>query len=461
MQPPTESTSYNKKPPKPRSVYITTYGCQMNVRDSQIILGVLRKQGYEQADCLEKADIILFNTCSVRQHAEERVWGKAGMLERLKTQNLKSKVIGIIGCMAQNYQDEIFRRLPHINLVCGPSNIYDIPDLLKKIISENTQVMAVNRRKRPLLTDCQPDGEALKAYVSIMYGCNNYCSYCIVPYVRGRESSRPLRHILNEVKNLASHNFKEITLLGQNVNSYGKDLNGKIDFIRLLENLDKIAGIERIRFITSHPKDVSKELFRAMKELPKVCEHLHLPLQSGSDKILRLMNRKYTLRDYLKLIDDLRRLIPECSLTTDIIVGFPGESEADFQRTYQAMERIQFDEAFIFKYSPRPKTKAAELEDDVPLEIKRYRNQKLLALQERISLKKNKALLGRSLEILAEGVGSYFAGRFRKDALKGRTRTNKVTLFSGKRELISQMVDVKITRALTHTLIGEINGKKT
>ena len=391
---PTKSRTFAQKKP---SVYIRTFGCQMNMRDSEIILGMLQKQGYKQARQIEEADVILFNTCSVRQHAEERVWGQVGMLN-----HAKRKIIGLIGCMAQNYQDEILRRLPHVDFVCGPANIYDIPDLLEKVARENVQLLAVDRIKRPLYTDCSFRTNNLKAYVSIMYGCNNFCSYCIVPYVRGRERSRPLRHILDEVKDLAGRKLKEIILLGQNVNSYGKDLRGKINFVKLLEKLDKIKSIERIRFVTSHPKDASKELFQAMRDLPKVCEHLHLPLQSGCDKILKLMNRKYTLGNYLKLIDYLRNLIPDCSITTDIIVGFPGESEADFEKTSQAMKKIQFDKAFIFKYSPRPKTKAAELKDDVPLEVKKQRNQALLRLQEEISLKRNREPLGASLDILAE-----------------------------------------------------------
>lgn len=456
-----------------KKVFIRTFGCQMNVRDSEIILGMLQEKGYRQAGRLEEADVILFNACSVRRQAEHRVFSIVGSLKRLKNGTSKgltrnthnairnTKVIGVIGCMAQNYQDEIFRRLPHVDLVCGPANIYDIPQLITKARNENTQVLAVDRLRRPLLPDCSFRTNNLKAFISVMYGCNNFCSYCIVPYVRGRQRSRPLKHILDEAKGLAGRGVKEITLLGQNVNSYGKDSRGKINFVRLLEKLDRIEGIERIRFVTSHPKDASKELFRAMRDLPKLCEHLHLPLQAGSDKILRWMNRRYTLRNYLKLIEDLCRIIPDCGLSTDIIVGFPGESETDFQKTHQALQRIRFDEAFIFKYSPRPKTKAAQLKDDVPLEIKQRRNQALLKLQEEISLKKNKSLLDGSVRVLTDGLGNYFERDSSKtNMLQGRSRTNKVTLFAGKRDLISQIVNVRINRVTTHTLIGELNGKK-
>jgi len=351
----------------------------MNVRDSEIILGMLKKRGYTQVESPDRADVVLFNTCSVRKHAEDRVWSNIGVLRELKANN--KPIIGIVGCMAQNYQDEVFRRFPYIDFVCGPANIYGIPDLVKKAGKEKTQLLAVNRVKRPLLCDGNSRKNKLKAFVSIMYGCNNFCSYCIVPYVRGRQLSRPLRHIIDEVKDLAGRGCPEITLLGQNVNSYGQDLKGKTGFVGLLEKLNRIEGIERIRFMTSHPKDASKKLFCAMRDLSKVCKHLHLPLQSGSDKILSLMNRGYTFRDYSGLIECLRKIIPDCNITSDIIVGFPQESEADFQKTYQAMQKIRFDQAFIFKYSPRPKTKAARLEDDVPLKVKQRRNNALLKLQ--------------------------------------------------------------------------------
>lgn len=444
----------------------------MNVRDSEIILGMLQKKGYRCARRLEEADVILFNTCSVREHAESRLWGQVGMLKefvvppKFADANLSrgdtrpnKKIIGLVGCMAQNYQEEIFRRMPHVGLVCGPANIYDIPDLLEKVAKGYVQVLAVDKMKRPLKTDCSRRG-GLKAFVSIMYGCNNFCSYCIVPYVRGEQRSRPLKHVLDEVRGLAEGGCKEITLLGQNVNSYGKDLSDKINFVALLERLDRIKGIERIRFVTSHPKDASFELLKAMCDLPKVCEHLHLPLQAGSNKILRLMNRGYTLKDYLKLVDKLRELIPNCSLTSDIIVGFPGESDIDFKKTIEALQKIQFEEAFIFKYSLRLKTAAAKLKDDVALNVKQQRNQTLLKLQEEISLNKNKNLIGGTQEVLAEARGSYFAGSLKREALLGRSRTNKVTLFPGPTNLISQLIDVRINKVTTHTLIGEVNGKE-
>ncbi|MFC1631665.1 tRNA (N6-isopentenyl adenosine(37)-C2)-methylthiotransferase MiaB [Candidatus Omnitrophota bacterium] len=451
-----------------RKVYIRTFGCQMNIRDSEIILGMLQCRGYQQASSLEDADIVLFNTCSVRQHAEQRVWGQVGALKKEiasadcvgLAMTRKKKIIGVVGCMAQNFQEEIFRRLPHVDFVCGPANIYDIPDLINQAGHNQHQALAVEKKQRPLLSDAYPRKQGLKAFVSIMYGCDNFCAYCIVPYVRGREISRPAKHIIQEVKDLAATGTKEVTLLGQNVNSYGRDLGGKLNFVRLLEKLDKIKDIERIRFMTSHPKDASKPLFRALRDLPKACEHLHLPLQSGSDKILKLMNRRYSLRHYLKSIDCLRSLIPHCAITTDIIVGFPGETKADFQETVAAMEKIKFDQAFIFKYSPRPKTKAAGLEDSVSRAEKQARNQVLLKLQEQGALKKNNQLLGKSLQVLVEGKGSGYLGNKKQAMLQGRSRTNKVTLFPGPDSLIAEIVDVKINRVTARTLIGEEDAKK-
>lgn len=431
----------------------------MNVRDAQIILGMLQERGYAQAKSAQEAQVILYNTCSVRQHAEDKVWSEIGRLA--KTPRPTKKIVGLVGCMAQNYQEEIFRRFPYVDLVCGPANIYEIPDLVQQAADGKTHLLATDKDRRLLRKEplCRP--ASLKAFVNIMYGCNNFCSYCVVPYVRRREQSRPLKHILAEVKELAEQGCKEITLLGQNVNSYGRDLTDGIDFVGLLEKIDRIKGIERIRFVTSHPRDAAKRLFQAMRDLPRVCEHLHLPIQSGSDKILALMRRGYTLQDYSRLVEQLRRLMPNCSLTTDIIVGFPGETEADFQKTRQVLNNLQFDEAFIFKYSSRPRTRAAGLKDDVPLPEKERRNRLLLALQEQISLAKNKRLLGTVQEILTEGRGRVFTDGCAKNILQGRTRTNKVSLFPGKTSLVAQVVKVNIKRATTHTLIGEIDGKKS
>jgi len=365
-----------------KKVFMRTFGCQMNDKDSDIISSMLLDRGYSLTSSYDEADIILFNACSVRKHAEDRVWGKMGELKYLKK---KGSIFGLVGCMGKVYGDKVFERLAHVNFVCGPANIYDIPDIIEKVTNGKRHLVATGREKRPLRvnidTCCKND---VTASVNIAEGCDNFCSYCVVPHARGREVSRPIAHIIEEIEWLISSGIKEIMLLGQNVNSYGQETGGgpthggKSEFIRLLEKVNAIKGVERIRFMTSHPKDASSGLFKAMAGLDKVCRHLHLPMQSGSDKILKMMNRKYTVSHYLKLVESLKKEIPGCALTTDIIVGFPTETDKDFMDTYTYMKEIKFGNAFIFKYSPRPFTKAVKLKDDVPKEIKEERNQSLL-----------------------------------------------------------------------------------
>ncbi|MFH1995651.1 MAG: tRNA (N6-isopentenyl adenosine(37)-C2)-methylthiotransferase MiaB [Candidatus Omnitrophota bacterium] len=388
--------------PKRPSVYLRTFGCQMNVRDSEIVKGLLIDRGYRAADSPEKADVVLFNTCSVRKHAEDRAINNVWRLRDLKKKR-PEVVVGVIGCMAQAMKEEIIKKVPLVDFVCGPDDERDIPKLIEKIQGTKKKIVAVRKigsRGREKVPEYRGDG--LNAFVSIARGCDNYCSYCIVPYVRGRERSRKPRDIIREVRGLAGRGFKEIMLLGQNVNSYKGYSSGardtryeirdtdkrKSDFVRLLEEINGIKGIERIKFMTSHPKDASRALFRAMRDLDRVVKHLHLPLQSGSDRILKLMNRKYTAKTYLKAVDDYRRLVSDGTVSTDIIVGFPSESEEDFKKTEDLMKKGRFDGAFIFKYSPRPRTKASRLEDDVPEKTKKERNAVLLKLQAEISKKK-------------------------------------------------------------------------
>lgn len=449
----THSTTLKVRPEfvegQSRRVFIRTFGCQMNDRDSEIIYGMLIEKGYEPARSMNDADVILFNTCSVRKHAEDRVWGKVGMLKDIKKERF-GLILGIVGCMAQNYKEKILKELPWVDFVCGPQNIYDIPELIEKARLMGRRCVAVDKGVRPI-DGPQPSYriDSLKTYVSISEGCSNYCFYCIVPYVRGREVSRPRDDIIKEVKDLVKRGFKEVTLLGQNVNSYGNDLADGVSFVRLLEDLDK-TGIERIRFITSHPKDVTDDLFKAMRDFGSVCEHLHLPLQSGSDRILELMRRGYAREDFFKLVEKLRRYVPQSAITTDIIVGFPGETDDDFNQTVRLMKEVEFDNGFIFKYSPRPPAKSSELEDDVPKKVKEERNRFLLELQAEISLKKNNGLVGTEVEILVDG-------RSRKDAkrLSGRTRTDKVVVFEGDRSFIGKLAKVAIDQATTYTLMGE------
>lgn len=374
---------------KCKKVFIRTFGCQQNVRDSEIILGMLKKKGYAQAESLDKADVVIFNTCSVRENAENRVWGNIGMLKKRKNgdspQMRTVPIIGVVGCMGQNYKDEIFKRASGVDFVCGPANIYDIPKLLEKIDKQGTKAIAVDKDTRPLTTDFTHSPNGSVAFVSIMYGCDNFCSYCIVPYVRGRERSRPVKHVIDEIEQLVDRGVSEITLLGQNVNSYGKDLAAETNFAGLLRRLDKIEGLKCIHFMTSHPKDATIELFRAIRDLGKVAKELHLPLQSGSDRILKLMNRRYTSEKYVSLIKRLRSMIANCKISTDIIVGFPSETEDDFKKTYKIFEELKFNAAYIFKYSPRPPAKSAALEDDVPQAVKEKRHKLILELQKKIS----------------------------------------------------------------------------
>ena len=422
----------------------------MNERDSELIADMLREKGHEIVDAEAKADIILFNTCSVRQHAEDRVIGHIQKLSarRKKDPNFR---IGVLGCMAQRHGELLLKEYPQVDIVAGPSNIHDIPDLLEKT-REDEKVLAVDNKKRPKkkVLDGRESG-IFSAFVNIMYGCDNFCSYCIVPHVRGREVSRPKKDIISEIKLLAGRGFKEVTLLGQNVNSYGKGQASKITFPDLLEDVNKIKGIERIRFTTSHPKDAGKRLFMAIRDLDKVCEHLHLPLQSGSDKILDLMNRKYKYGEYKDRIDELRSLVPGVGFSTDIIVGFPSEKDSDYKNTYRAMEEIGYNSAFIFKYSPRPPAISSCLIDDVSEAEKKKRNNELLALQKKIAHQKNKELIGTNQEILVEG-----KSRMSDKELVGRTRNNTPCVFAGGEDLVGQLVKVKVKSTTPNTLKAEI-----
>lgn len=461
------------KEPTQRKVYLKTFGCQMNEYDSELIGILFEGEGYSPTENMADADVIIFNTCSVREHADARVWGQAGALNKI--QNLKSKIqnpngtngdllkprtenlkpiIAICGCMAQNYKDKIFQRMPIVNIVCGTGNIYDLPQLVNEAQKGNKKLLAVDGDQRPhSIGQRGARKNKLKAFVTITEGCDNFCSYCVVPYVRSRQVSRLPGNILEEMKYLVDGGIKEITLLGQNVNSYGQDLrDDKINFIHLLNEAGKIKNLERIRFITNHPKDTGEELFRAMAENKKICPHLHLPLQSGSERILKTMNRKYTIGEYFNVVDLYRKLVGDSALTTDIIVGFHGEKDEDFKATVSAMERIAYDGAFIFKYSPRPPAPSSMMTDDVPQEVKKERNQILLDLQRKISLNINKFAVGREVEVLVEGCDKN------KKNLTGRTVSNKVVILplgmDAPDEQIGKILKVKIKEAKENTLIS-------
>lgn len=378
--------------------FIKTFGCQMNIRDSELVSGLLLKAGYKLAEQYDDADIVLVNTCSVRKHAENRVWSEIGKLKKRKKQTGKP-IIGLIGCMAEAWQKQVFDKAPLVDLVVGPNNISEIPRLLANLKLGSVGAIAVGKDQRDdFVYNTEYISGKAHCNVNIMEGCNNFCSYCIVPYVRGRERSRNAEDIINEIKSLVQNGVKEITLLGQNVNSYNsvavitndklQMTNKEITFTDLLSMVNSIDELEKFDFVTSHPKDANIALFKKMAELDKCRKYLHLPVQSGSDRILNKMNRGYTIAHYKKLVKTAREIIPGLRLGTDVMVGFPTESDKDFEDTYKLMQEIQFDAAYIFKYSPRPHTKAAELKDDISEEAKRDRHQILLDYQRQLHNKK-------------------------------------------------------------------------
>jgi len=379
-----------------KKIFLKNYGCQMNSRDSEALAGLLQDRGYTLTDKPENADVVLFNTCSVRQHAEDKVWSEVGRLQKVVSRQSKvhgpstmdhRPIIGIIGCMAQNYKEDIFKRTPQVDLVVGPNDLTSIPALLDALNKERSRALAVGamERERNLYVS-QYRQDKNHAYVVISEGCNNFCSYCVVPFVRGRLRSRNIDEVLGEIKSTIAAGIKHITLLGQNVNSY-RDSNGRVDFIRLIEEVSRIEGLGTFDFVTSHPKDTSVELFKAMARLKNIQKTLHLPVQSGSNRILKLMNRGYTREHYMQLADEYKKIVGG-SLSTDIIVGFPTETEEDFNDTVDLINGVRFDAAYIFKYSVRPHTQANELNDDVSLEEKKRRHKICLELQKKISKEK-------------------------------------------------------------------------
>ncbi|GJQ57748.1 MAG: tRNA-2-methylthio-N(6)-dimethylallyladenosine synthase [Candidatus Scalindua sp.] len=414
----------NREERDSRNVLIKTFGCQMNKLDSELVFGSLIKEGYTLVTDEESADIILFNTCSVRQKAEDKVYSHLGKLRKYKEER-PGMVIGVMGCMAQNEGEKILKRMPHVNLICGTRMFSRLPELLDEVNGSKRHILAID-------DDATVDFDRsvaqrpnrFHAFVSIMRGCDNYCSYCIVPYVRGREFSRPREDIVNEVKGLADDGCKEVTLLGQNVNSYGKGLGGNGHFSKLLRQLDRIVGIERIRFVTSHPKDMSQDILEAVGELPTVCENLHMPAQSGSDRVLERMRRRYTSTHYRGLIEMAKTLVPDITIAGDFIVGFSGETDEDFLDTENLMRDVRYQNCFIFKYSPRTGTDAEKFVDDVEEETKKRRNHRLLELQEEISTEENSKRIGKSLEVLVEGTS-----KTDNQKLTGRTRQNHIVVF--------------------------------
>jgi len=438
---------------KGKYVYLQTFGCQMNVHDSEKMLSILAENDYSPTEDIHRADIILLNTCSVRAKPEHKVYSALGRLKRLKEKN-HHLVIGVGGCVAQHEGERLLDRVGHLDLVFGTHNLHRLPELISDVKASRRPKCAVEFYDEVKSLDIFPahsDGEKVKSYVTIMQGCDNFCSFCVVPYVRGRQKSRPGENILREINVLSKRGVREVTLLGQNVNSCGKDLSGGLTFPQLLARINEIEGLCRIRFTTSHPKDISEELIMAFGRLEKVCKHIHLPFQSGSDKILERMNRGYTRKQYMEKGDQLRKVCPEIAITADVMVGFPGEDEGDFHETLDLIQKVQFDNLFSFKYSPRRGTKAASFPDQIDESTKSRRLEVLQKLQKRITLKKNQTFEGRYEEILVEGVS-----KGAKEEMTGRTSSNKVANFKGSPDLIGQLVKVRIEEGYANSLKGKI-----
>ncbi len=433
-------------------LHLITYGCQMNEYDSERVAGLLKTlHNYDLTDREDEADLILLNTCSIREKAEEKVFSKLGRLKPLKRKN-PELIIGVMGCMAQLRQAEIRERAPIVDLVFGSPAISRVGELVERVKRDRRPVVETGEAPLVKITAKSQTSDRLKAYVTVMEGCDKFCTFCVVPYTRGRERSHAPESILAEVRELASQGCREVTLLGQNVNAYGKDLAPPTDLAALLEQVNEVEGIERIRFVTSNPVNLTSRLIRAMVEVPKACESLHLPLQSGSDRVLERMNRGYTRARYLELIAELKGTVPGIALSTDLIVGFPGESEEDFEATVELVDTVQYDSVFAFRYSPRPRTPAADFPDQVPETDKARRLTRLLEAANRVGAAKNQALEGRVLGVLVDGVSKK-----NPRELSGRTRCNRVVNFDSQgRNLYGELARVRITQAMPHSLRGEL-----
>ena len=438
---------------KQKKYSIETYGCQMNEHDSEKISWILENMGYNKTDDNNQPDLIIYNTCAIRENAELKVYGKIGALKKLKRIN-PDLIIGICGCMMQreDVREIITTKYKHVDLIFGTHNIHKLPQLVKNHLQTGETIVDIVEDTREIVEDINFNRTySYKAYVNIMYGCNNFCTYCVVPYTRGRELSRDPENIIEEIKSLAKTGCKEITLLGQNVNSYGNTLGYEYSFPKLLREINEIDGIERIRFMTSHPKDLSDELIDSYASLDKVSNHLHLPIQSGSNKVLKEMNRKYTREDYLLIVDKLRKAVPNISITTDIIVGFPGETEKDFLETLSLVKEVEFDSAYSFLYSMRDGTRAAKMDEQIEYKVKHDRFQRLSDAMNEISLRKNEELIGQTVKVLVEDVSKN-----NPNVLTGRSEEFKIVHFEGKESLIGCIVDIKIENVTTFTLTGTI-----
>ncbi|HON59495.1 MAG TPA: tRNA (N6-isopentenyl adenosine(37)-C2)-methylthiotransferase MiaB [Smithella sp.] len=437
---------------KDKKLFIQTFGCQMNVHDSEQIQTLLSEAGYKTADGMETSDLVILNTCSIREKAAQKVFSELGRIGKIKSKN-KKMIVGLCGCLAQQLGEKFHHKFDFLDFVVGTHNIHLLPDIVSSIEKKRDKITKIEfyNDLHSLGIYAKPKKGTITAFVSIMQGCDNFCAYCVVPYLRGPEMSRPPQDIIEEVKKLADDGIREITLLGQNVNSYGKTLKDGIDFPGLIKKISKIPGIERIRFTTSHPRDLSPSLIQCFGDEEKLCQHIHLPVQSGSDRILALMNRGYTIKEYREKVEQLRRVSPNISISSDIIVGFPGETQKDYQETIDMMEKIRFDLTFSFKYSDREGTAANLLKNKVDEREKLRRLQALQELQNRHTYEKNASLVGSTQKILVEA----FSKNSDRD-VSGRTSSWKIVNFRGDQGLWGKMVDVKITKAYLHSLRGEL-----
>ena len=443
---------YTEETGKKKKYFILTMGCQMNAHDSEKLSFMLTDMGYEQTETENEADFILYNTCCVRENAEEKVYGRLGYLKHYKESN-KDITMALCGCMMQQETviAKIKKTFKNVDIVFGTFNIYKLPSLMLTNMETGETVFDIWQEHGEIMEDFESIRKIpFKASVNIMYGCNNFCSYCIVPYVRGRERSRRPDDILKEVKKLASEGVKEIMLLGQNVNSYGKTLEEPVSFAKLLRMINKVEGIERIRFMTSHPKDLSDELIEAMRDCDKVCNYLHLPVQSGSSAVLEKMNRRYTKEQYLTLVDKIKKAIPDILISTDIIVGFPGETEEDFLETLDVVDKVGYSTAFTFLYSKRTGTPAAVMENQIPEEVAKERFNRLLEHVNSGVEKVSEGMVGTVEKVLVEDIN-----RQDGNMLTGRTERNSLVHFEGPQELIGQVIPVKIIQNKIFYLIGE------
>lgn len=431
---------------------IKTYGCQMNVHESEKIAGQLQTLGYEETQTAEDADVIVFNTCCVRENAEQHAFGNIGMYKKLKKEK-KDLVIAVCGCMTQ--QGEFAKKLsatfPFVDVIIGTYNIDEFGKILQKTVDTKKRVVEILDKNGDICEEITPYRSSYpNAWVNIAYGCNNFCTYCIVPYVRGRERSRLPENVVDEVKNLVNEGYKEITLLGQNVNSYGHDLKNDVGFASLLDEIGKIEGKFRLRFMSNHPKDLTEDVIESIKRNPHACHAIHLPVQSGSNRILSLMNRRYSVEKYLSQIESIRKIIPDCAITTDIIVGFPTETEEDFIDTVKLVETVKFDGAFTFVYSKREGTKAAIMDGQIDPEIQKDRIMRLIDVQNELNRKESLTYVGKTVEILVEDFDE------KKNSYMGRDERGKMAYFSCDENVIGKFVNVKITSAGGMSLMGEI-----